>query len=328
MIHCPNGLEYGVGSFECTATLIWRQCINFPVAIFIFLAAYFVNEKKIEHGTRTYVLSRGGRLLIPFCVWSGFYILIYVVQSMRAGSGIQWISVAYKFMTGKAAAPLYYIVVLVQLTLLTPFLLRVIKKKGTISRVLWILTPAYLLMLYCFNILVGDFPRLYETFFPAWFLFYYLGLWLKARGLPQWIRNLGRIRFVGVALIFSLGEAVILISIGCSTAVAVSQIKVSSFLFAICVLMWLKNQEGLRKANNLLVNIGDCSYGIFYVHCFVLLLVKKALNIFGICKLWILYFVLTWILVSVISYVLVRIMNNIVGRRALGKKIIAAIGFR
>lgn len=58
MIHCPTGQEYSIN--ETYAWLVLRQIINFPVALFIFMAGYFVNTDKVEHGTRTYVLNRGG----------------------------------------------------------------------------------------------------------------------------------------------------------------------------------------------------------------------------------------------------------------------------
>lgn len=38
------------------------------------------------------------------------------------------------------------------------------------------LTPLYLVYLYTWNCIVGTSPRLYETLFPAWFGFYYLGI--------------------------------------------------------------------------------------------------------------------------------------------------------
>lgn len=60
MIHCPSGIEYGAGTFPYTATLILRQFINFPVAVFFFLAGYFTNPDRVNKNYRTYVLTRGG----------------------------------------------------------------------------------------------------------------------------------------------------------------------------------------------------------------------------------------------------------------------------
>ena len=53
MIHCPvgqNGLDQ----------IVWlalRQLINFPVAIFIFMAGYFIKPEKVN---ADYIINRGG----------------------------------------------------------------------------------------------------------------------------------------------------------------------------------------------------------------------------------------------------------------------------
>ena len=79
--------------------------------------------------------------------------------------------IIYAYCTGKAATPFYYIVVLVQLTLLTPWLVRMKNRRW-----LYMVTPIYLVILYIYNLATGLMPRLYETVFPAWFSFYVLGL--------------------------------------------------------------------------------------------------------------------------------------------------------
>ena len=48
MIHCPQGGAVWLGI---------RQVINFPVALFIFMAGYFVNLFKID---RNWLKIRGG----------------------------------------------------------------------------------------------------------------------------------------------------------------------------------------------------------------------------------------------------------------------------
>lgn len=55
MIHCPAG-ESGVSQ---TIWLALRQLINFPVAIFVFMAGYFVKAEKATM-TWTYLKNRGG----------------------------------------------------------------------------------------------------------------------------------------------------------------------------------------------------------------------------------------------------------------------------
>lgn len=79
--------------------------------------------------------------------------------------------IIYAYCTGKTATPFYYIVVLVQLTLHTPWLARLRDRRW-----LYAATPVYLVLLYISNFSTGEMPRLYETVFPAWFGFYLLGM--------------------------------------------------------------------------------------------------------------------------------------------------------
>ena len=57
MIHCPSGQNYT--ELDYTAWIILRQFINFPVAMFIFLAGYFVTTKKTQGDYKTFLCKRG-----------------------------------------------------------------------------------------------------------------------------------------------------------------------------------------------------------------------------------------------------------------------------
>lgn len=56
MIHCPSGIDYLPIEQDCW--LILRQFINFPVALFIFMAGYFVNTDKVDEERFAYYVSR------------------------------------------------------------------------------------------------------------------------------------------------------------------------------------------------------------------------------------------------------------------------------
>jgi len=58
MIHCPSG--YNFSTADGTVWLVVRSLINFPVALFIFMAGYFVNAEKVKQNTIVYYIKRGG----------------------------------------------------------------------------------------------------------------------------------------------------------------------------------------------------------------------------------------------------------------------------
>lgn len=179
--------------------------------------------------------SGGGRLLIPFIVWSTIYTIknaIFGTSSLK--------SLLFTFITGKSVAPLYYILVLLQLTLLTPYLIR--------SRKNWmyLITPIYLVCLYIFNITTGNMPLFYETLFLAWFIFYILGMDVREGKFKRY-----KVKgwMIGLALIASFGESYLLIKIGCSVGFACSQIKFSSFAYTTLIALWLSQHIKEMKQN-------------------------------------------------------------------------------
>lgn len=66
MIHLPLGLDTGVSSFLWTGI---RQIINFPVATFVFLSAYFCKYDS-RMLVKDFYNKRLKRLLIPY-LWGG-----------------------------------------------------------------------------------------------------------------------------------------------------------------------------------------------------------------------------------------------------------------
>lgn len=132
--------------------------------------------------------------------------------------------IIYVYCTGKAATPFYYIVVLVQLTLLTPWLVRMKNRRW-----LYMVTPIYLVILYIYNLATGSMPRLYETVFPAWFSFYVLGLDCRS---GKWVNVCRRAKnwWIAAVLGLSIIEAFVLLRAGCAIGFVSSQIRFGSFL--------------------------------------------------------------------------------------------------
>lgn len=318
MIHCPTGQEFT--PTDTYAWLILRQFINFPVALFIFMAGYFVNVDKAQHNTRSYALNRGGRLLVPYLVWSS----VYIVKDWLITGEVSLKHIIYAYCTGKAATPFYYIVVLVQLTLLTPWLVRMKNRRW-----LYMVTPTYLVILYIYNLATGSMPRLYETVFPAWFSFYVLGLDCRS---GKWVNVCRRAKnwWIAAVLGLSIIEAFVLLRVGCAIGFASSQIRFGSFLYAGLIALVLmkgkdmENEDG--KLRKLMVSIGDCSYGIFYVHILVLIVVRKIISALWVSQMWIYDFLICFVLTAAGSYLIVWVTKRI-AEKIDAEKVLRIIGF-
>lgn len=258
----------------------------------------------------------GGRLCIPFIIWSLLYSGLELLKTVHSGNEIHWMGFIYRFNVGKSATPFYYIVVLMQLTMITPWLVKIVKQNGVISRILWLVTPLYLMYLYAWNYIVGISPRLYETLFPAWFGFYYLGIYVRC----GWKLKCNGYAVAG-ALALSCVEAVGLRAVGFDIGFYTSQITVGSFLYSVTIIGWLlKKNENNRSGCRLLSKIGDCSYGIFYIHMAVLMIVGRIIE----CENWYAYWALRFVLTSFISYIVVHLAQMTLKNH---KKLLRYIGF-
>lgn len=274
LIHSLGGFDYTVSN--CTEFVILRQVINFAVAVFVFMAGYFVDIDRVvdkNFNYKNWLLYRGGRLCIPFVIWSLIYSELTLLKNIYNGVEINWLGFVYRFIVGKSATPFYYIVVLIQLTVITPWLVKIVKEKSYISKALWLVTPTYLLYVYAWNVITGTSPYLYETLFPAWFGFY------------------------------------------------TSQITVGSFLYSVTMIGWLlrKSEKG-SISSRLLSKIGDCSYGIFYIHMAVLMVVGRFVK----CEKWYAYWIIRFALTASISFGIVYIGQKVLMHH---KKLLRYIGF-
>lgn len=114
-----------------------------------------------EFSYKYWIIYRVGRLCIPFIVWSLLYSGLSFLKIVHSGNEIYWLGFIYRFIVGKSATPFYYIVVLMQLTMITPWLVKIVKQNGIINRILWLVTPLYLVYLYTWNCIVGT-HRIYK----------------------------------------------------------------------------------------------------------------------------------------------------------------------
>lgn len=60
LIHCPSGAGYATTSMEFHSWLVFRQVINFPVAVFVFMSGYFTNINRVQNDYIGYLKNRGG----------------------------------------------------------------------------------------------------------------------------------------------------------------------------------------------------------------------------------------------------------------------------
>lgn len=111
-------------------------------------------------------------------------------------------------------------------------------------------------------------------------------------------------------LTLSIAEAFMLLYFaGSPEGFTYSQLRICNYAFVVMLDLWLlKIGRHLDRTEYeekwwywLEVKLGDASYGIYFYHMAVLMIVTKVLQIVGLGYLWVMYWILSWILTLSVS---------------------------
>lgn len=242
---------------------------------------------------------------------------------MTSGS-VDPVKILIKLLLGLSSGQLYFILVLLQLTILTPFFIRTINKSIG-AKYLFLVTPVYLVILYMYSLIYKKQFPFYQIPFPAWFNFYYLGLWIKIKGYkPIFKRNHIRNSIVlcVLGLMISIAEGYLLIALGATDGFASSQIKVASFLYVFAIINLLLVVKPYMENIKIewLKNIGDRSYGIYYIHMIWIMISNKILLLMPLIdRVLPIYQFIQLIIVVVLSYICIGFTKKVIGDKLSSK---------
>ena len=153
--------------------LVFRNLINFPVAIFFFISGFFINIGTRD--TKEWLFKRMRRLLVPYILWSLFYFVLSA--TMNGVKDVKYYLVA--LMLGNAAVPFYYIIVLTVFTSITPLLL---KARDSIKTSCVILFSTFIIQIVGYAFLLNKINSWgWIKYTPVWIAFYYGGMLAKQK---------------------------------------------------------------------------------------------------------------------------------------------------
>lgn len=207
---------------------------------------------------------------------------------------------------------------------MTPLLIRDIQNNKRTK--FWILiTPIYLVYLYFYMIINKKQIPFYQTYFPAWFIFYYIGLSVKINGYKFLYKNnqisISLIMCI-VSFILSIFEGYMLLSLGLLESIASSQIKISTFLYTFTLIKLIMKIKLYSQDNKIkwLKYIGDNSYGIYYVHMFWIIISNRGLILIpSLRDILPIYQFIQLIFVLSFSFFSIYIIRMIIGRNLANK---------
>lgn len=186
----------------------------------------------------------------------------------------------------------------------------------------------FIIFVYIYNIIFNQSPPLYETLFPAWFSFYYLGILARIRRnqVDTFIKKVGQPHWLIISCLLGICESIFLKRIGYNTGFYMSQIRLMSYFYSVTVVCYLINKEEYHDKVNGMVYIGNVSYGISYVHYFMLMIAGKFLSSFSFYREWIGYVISRFLLAIIGSLIVICVVKTICDWLSL-KKIQKWIGF-
>lgn len=292
MVHCASFTTYET---------VWMPLCHGCVGVFIFLSGYLTTyeERWWCVGKRRFL-----RVFFPYIIWSIIYMLLEKNYS----------SFFWKLLTGQGCSVYYYIIVYMELILLTPLLLKLVSSKWW--RLGYLITPLYMCFIYvmAFHGRIVMYPYNINHF-AAWLIFYYLGLRVRYRednGKPLEKKLSAKvlIALTAFCLIVEETEALYWIRFG-REDLAGTQVKMSAMCtcLILCLLayVYVTRSRTLRENRGVcaLIHVGDASFGIYLTH---LLLIDVLVRVFAWDAISVL---VRTLLVAVSTYIFVSILRKL-----------------
>jgi surface polysaccharide O-acyltransferase-like enzyme len=304
--------------------VLYLQLLLFAVPALIFMSGYWSAKRPIKslRDYKNFLARKLPRILIPYLFWSFILFGYRIIKT----NDINPQRIIMGLFTGGACYPYYFIIVIAQLYIITPFIQYLNRKQYGLIFVL-VLNVMSLLGLYLsrvFNVIL-HLPA-YLPFY-SWIIFYEIGLLMGNRRNRKYTPTKAN-RFILLAILISLLisqlEGMVLLFKFHNLDFAGTPLKYSTFLYAACVIFgFLCLRQRLSSIPKLLVTMGTYSFGIYLIHIPVIDIVafifQKVDMIYRFVPL---YRVIVFLAAFSICYVVVDITRRLLPepfcRRVLG----------
>jgi len=308
LIHSFNIKFNGNYSNDITQIII-RQLINFAVPLFLFLSGYFVKLEETQNPLK-FIYTRLLRIIPPYLIWSITHAVIFPQYNPD--------NIIKKLFTGGTSMQLYFIIVLSQLIILTPIMVKTINNK-VIKIFIFSITPITIICTYIYTFFTKQvFPY---TFFPftSWILFYYFGLLIRNLNISyDFFKSKLKliIPIYVISISFSIVEGILIYNNLKLFDLAISQLKITSIItsFALILLtLSLKNSFTI-SSHNILSKIGDYSFGIFFIHS-IFIMLFNTLNVSKYINSQIIFTFIMFCIVSFLSFIIIALCRKTIGNK-------------
>jgi fucose 4-O-acetylase-like acetyltransferase len=256
--------------------VVLRQFINFSVSLFVAIAGFFSYGSyiKAQKNNTPFYWPRIRSLLIPYLVWSCVCILLFKRYWFYEPEML----IYHGLLIGRGISVGYYIIVLIQLTLLT----KLLDVESLWSRKFILIMIGNLLMVgVMYWAVLSDFKGeavpvpVPAIFAPTWGCAYVIGMYFrKSQKMEAMVIGRPSKKLLGMvvllAFLFSIIEGLAFTKF---PVIAISQLKISSFLFAMAIIFYILSENN-KEINHMRTNwtrsffahLGRNSFLIYLTH--------------------------------------------------------------
>lgn len=282
-IHTMTNTQPGLNTLEGICTAVFRLLLNCAVPLFLAISGFFLGSKRLDSNKDhlIFLKKQVPKVYIPCLVFS----LPYLVFTLFSGENGYLKPIIEYFVCGFSIY--YFVALIIQYYTLLPILNKFNNMRGMILTAL-ISTVSILLITYLQKMLALNLPLLfYAGPFPLWIFFFFMGVYFSKRRRDYKIINPIILSIIGLIMQvleyqFWLGRGNFALGI-----------KLSSFIFSAGII-WLLFSEKIEKRHtpNIIVKaiswIGGISFGIYLLHCYVIITVNKFIPYTSWIEKWIL----------------------------------------
>ena len=315
LVHCAPMMGDPFDSIDNGIFFLFRSLYCFPVAIFFYISGRFSKVPENREEKKVFLKKRMLRLGAPYLSWTTLYIIFWVLcgQRMRLGD------IILKYLIGSAAMPFYYLIVLGYFTIIGTCLLDakkliVIRNDKTKERryIVTCIVACMLLESAGYFAALKDIDIQWVKYTPVWACFYLMGIAVGNKVIN--VRKVEKRNLIGLTLIAYLliiAEELLLLAIE-GSAIAWSQWHITAFVFSFVLIAVIENASGYTPSeSNILVKIGDESFGLFLVHCFFISIFASIYNKLDISLPLIIHRILQFTFSLIGSIVLIKVIRLI-----------------
>ena len=293
-------------NFQSICAISMREIFNLAVPLFLAISGFFIGRKKFESNYQiiTFWKKQIPKVYIPTLFWSVPYLTLalYHQQSLLKNI-LVFLLCGYSIY--------YFIALIIQCYLLLPF----IQKKMLNYAMGGVILS---LSLICVAVIsytsITRFPLIvFAGPVIVWLIFFWIGVFLSRRERDY---KIGKI-FIGVLLSFVL--MLIETKYRHEATGGGYGIKPSSFIFSFLMILLLFSKRIEHKyvkdkvINKALIVVGDYSFSIYLIHCFVITIVFHFVTISNWIVRWTIVVAITMLFICLVRKVLPNKCLKIIG---------------